>query len=61
MRSAESDIGYLEVNAVLNREPMELSEKSIRTVLERTSHNSFCAFCSLEMFFLVVPYKTRVT
>jgi len=40
MESAESDVDYLEVNAVFNGEPVKLLTKSIWTGLLRTSHNS---------------------
>jgi len=38
--SAESDICYLELNAIFNGEPMELLEKSVWTEMKRTGHNT---------------------
>ena len=56
IKSTESDVGYFEVDAVFNREPVELLEESTWTVgLRRTGNATrarrFCAFWSLEMFF----------
>jgi len=55
MKSTESDVCYFEVNAVFNREPVELLEESTWTAgLRRTGNTRarrFWAFWSLEMFF----------
>jgi len=36
MKSAESDIGYLEANAIFNEESMQLLENSVWTEVKRT-------------------------
>ena len=54
-KGTESDVCYFEVDAVFNREPVELLEESTWTAgLRRTGNNlarRFWAFCSLEIFF----------
>jgi len=53
MMSREGDVGYFEVNAVFNGEPVELLEESTwtarlkRTVTTRPSR--FCAFNNIHM------------
>jgi len=55
MKSTESDVCYLEVNAVFNEKPVELLEESTWTAgLRRTGNDMgkkvLCAFWSLGMF-----------
>jgi len=40
MKSTESDVCYFEVDAVFNREPVELLEKSRIAGLRRTGNNT---------------------
>jgi len=52
MKSMEGDVGFCEVDAVFNGEPVELPEESTWTArLRRTRVRWFCVFWSLEMFF----------
>ena len=55
MKSTESDVCYFEVDAVFNREPVELLEESTWTAgLRRTGNNTgeeVLGFWSLKMFF----------
>jgi len=55
MKSMESDVCYFEVDAVFNREPVDLQEESTWIAgLRRTGNDTvrrFWAFWSLEMFF----------
>ena len=44
MKSTESDVCYFEVNAVFNREPVELLEESTWTAGLRTGNNT-CILC----------------
>jgi len=55
VKSTESDVCYFEVDAVFNREPVELLDESTWTAaLRRTGNNTgeeALGFWSLEMFF----------
>ena len=48
MESAESEVGYLEVDAIVNGELVEVMEKSVRTEMKRTGHNT----CKEILYFL---------
>jgi len=65
MKSTESDVRYFEVDAVFNREPVELLEESTWTAgLRRTGNNtgeevlSFLEFG--DVFFGVAPNRTEL-
>ena len=48
MKSTESDVCYFEVDAVFNREPVELLEESTWTAGLRTGNNTGEVVCFLE-------------
>jgi len=53
MKSREGDVGYFEVNAVFNGEPVDLLEESTWTARSRrtvtTRPSRFCAFNNIHM------------
>jgi len=66
MKSTESDVCYFEVDAVFNREPVELLEKSTWTAgLRRTGNNTgeeVLGFLEFEdVFFLSGSKENRVS
>ena len=59
MKNAEGDVGYFEVNAVFNGEPVELLEESVWTAgLRRTGNNTATSVCIVRLLLallLLIP------